>query len=373
MDKPIRVLQILGIVGGGGVEAVIMNYYEHINRDKVQFDFIVHENNIVDITDKVSKMGGRVYKVPAYNKNPVGFMWAVYKIIKAHHYQIVHSNMNTLSVFSLFPAWLAGAKIRILHNHSTSVASEKVRDFIKKILRPLAKLFSNKYFACSEYAAQWMFGDKAVHNGKVTIINNAIDLKKYSYDKNLRDKLRKSLGITDEFVIGHVGRFMYQKNHNFLIEIFNEVLKVLPNSKLVLIGEGPMKYDIESKACSMGVKDQIIFLGLRDDVNKLYNIMDAFCFPSRYEGLGMVIVEAQANGLPIVMSDCIPKESILYSNLIKLCNLHDGAKVWSKELELISKNKCHIRKVENKRFLINRFDIQTEAKKLEQIYLEMCS
>lgn len=137
MTEPIRVLQILGIVAGGGVEAVIMNYYEHIDRTKVQFDFIVHNDNKIDITPKVEAMGGRVYKVTPYYKNPIAFMYGIYKVIRNHHYRIVHSNMNTLSTFPLFAAWLAGVPVRILHNHSTSSPGETKRNIMKYILRPL--------------------------------------------------------------------------------------------------------------------------------------------------------------------------------------------------------------------------------------------
>lgn len=160
MEEKIRVLHILGIVAGGGVEAVIMNYYEHIDRTKVQFDFIVHNDNKIDITQKVEAMGGKVYKVTPYYKNPIAFMWDIYKVIKRHNYRIVHSNMNTLSAFSLFAAWAAGAPVRILHNHSTSSPGETKRNIMKFMLRPFARLFANHYLACSRLAGEWMYGRK---------------------------------------------------------------------------------------------------------------------------------------------------------------------------------------------------------------------
>lgn len=307
-SKPIRVLQILGIVAGGGVEAVIMNYYEHIDKSQVQFDFVVHENSPVDITEKVELMGGKVYKVTPYTKNVLAFMYDVYKIIKKNHYTIVHSNMNTLSVFSLFPAWMAGVPVRILHNHSTSVPSETKRNIMKMILRPFAKLFANRYFACSQLAAEWMYGKSSVESGKVTIIHNAIDLKKYAFDQDKRDRIRKELGIENKFVIGHVGRFMYQKNHEFLIDVFSEVAKSEPNVVLLLIGDGPLKSRIMQKVKDLHLEDKVYFLGLRSDVQDLYNVMDLFVLPSYYEGLPVVGVECQANGLPILVSTNVTKE-----------------------------------------------------------------
>lgn len=241
MEKPIRVLQVLGIVAGGGVESVIMNYYEHIDQSKVQFDFIVHDDNKIDITEKVEKLGGRVYKVTPYYKNPVAFVWDIYKIIKRHHYRIVHSNMNTLSVFPLFAAWIAGVPVRILHNHSTTSKLEIKRNILKLILRPLARLFANRYFACSRLAANWMYGKNMVNKGKVVIIHNAIDLDKFTFNQEKRKALRKELSLEGKFVIGHVGRFAFVKNHEFLIDVFAEVVKENLEARLILLGDGPLK------------------------------------------------------------------------------------------------------------------------------------
>lgn len=371
MNKPIRILQILGIVGGGGVESVIMNYYEHIDRNRVQFDFVVHDDNKIDITEKINSLGGKVYKVPAYNHDLIGFMRSVYRIIKENNYQIVHSNMNTLSAFPLFAAWLAGARVRILHNHSTSVPSETKRNILKIILRPIAKLFANKYFACSKFAAEWMYGKKCVESGKVTIINNAINLEMYAFTETQRTELRNKLGINNQFVVGHVGRFMYQKNHEFLIDVFAETVKLIPNAKLLLVGDGPLKNGIKSKIDRMGLGQQVIFLGIQNDVGPLYSVMDAFCFPSRYEGLGMVVVEAQASGLPIVMSTKVPKEAIVLNEIVTRCSLKtDRAEVWAYCLNKIYQRKDRKRSVETDKFFKAGFNIDDEAKKLIDIYYE---
>lgn len=266
MTEPIRVLQILGIVAGGGVEAVIMNYYEHIDRTKVQFDFIVHNDNKFDIAPKVEAMGGRVYKVTPYYKNPIAFMYDIYKVIRNHHYRIVHSNMNTLSAFSLFAAWAAGAPVRILHNHSTSSPGETKRNIMKFMLRPFARLFATHYFACSRLAGEWMYGRKMMDIGKIKIVNNAIDPKKYEFNPCKREILRKELGLTDGFVIGHVGRFMFQKNHAFLLDAFAAALKKKPHMVLLLIGDGPLRLKMEEKVQQLGIGAQVKFLGLRSDV-----------------------------------------------------------------------------------------------------------
>ena len=215
MGSPLRVLQIMGIVESGGVEAVIMNYYRNIDKNKVQFDFVMHKGGNPHYIAEVQSMGARVYEITPYSKNIFAFTYETYKIIKNGHYDIVHSNMNSLSGFPLFAAWLAGARVRILHNHTTDTKAEALRTVLKRTLRPFAKLFANKYWACSKLAAEWMYGKQAVNAGKVTIINNAIDLDKFAFNQEKRDILRKELGLEGKFVIGHVGRFMKQKNHEF--------------------------------------------------------------------------------------------------------------------------------------------------------------
>ena len=367
MSEPIRVLQILGIVAGGGVESVIMNYYEHIDRTKVQFDFVVHNDNKIDITDKVKQMGGRVYQVTPYYRNPIAFVWDIYKVLKKNHYTIVHSNMNTLSAFPLFAAWLAGVPVRILHNHSTASPGETKRNIMKYILRPLAKLFANRYFACSRLAGEWMYGKKMMDSGKVTIINNAIDLKKYAFNPRKREALRKELGITDEFVIGHVGRFMFQKNHEFLIDVFAKALKMQPNMVLLLIGDGPLKQSIEDKVRKLGIEENVKFLGLRNDVQDLYNAMDLFVLPSYYEGLPVVGVEAQANGLPMLVSTNVTPE-MKKTHIVKYVNLSDGIKAWS--MYIVLKEDCIPNEHENtyKDMQFAGFDIMKEVENLVKIY-----
>ena len=309
--EPVRVLQIIGIACNGGVESVILNYYRHIDKSKVQFDFVVHKNPSENFVKEVKKGGGRLYEVTPYMKNVFAFTYEIYKIIRDGRYEIVHSNMNSLSGFPLFAAWLAGAKVRILHNHTTDNKAEGMRTILKRVLRPFAKLFANQYWACSELAARWMYGDKALSTGQITIIPNAIDLKKFAFNQEKRDILRSQLGIEAELVIGHVGRFMKQKNHDFLIDIFAEVVKEKPDAKLLLIGEGPLENEIKVKVKSLSLKNNVLFLGVRSDVADLYNVMDIFVLPSFYEGLPVVGVEAQANGLKCLFSEHVTRESRL--------------------------------------------------------------
>lgn len=364
VSKPIRVLQIMGIVESGGVEAVIMNYYRHIDRSKVQFDFVMHKGGNPSYIAEIKSLGGKVFEITPYSKNILAFTYEIYRVIKDGHYRIIHSNMNSMSGFPLFAAWLAGADIRILHNHTTDTKAEGFRTVIKRVLRPFARLFANQYWACSKLAGAWMYGQKAVDEGKVTIINNAIDLSKFAFKQEVRDKLRKEMDLEGKFVVGHVGRFMKQKNHEFLINIFAELVKQKPESVLLLVGEGPLFGHIQDKVKNLDLQEKVKFLGVRSDVAELYNAMDVFVLPSFYEGLPVVGVEVQANGLPFLCSDNVTKE-ILVSDIITLIPLNIGHKRWTEET--LDANRTSTADT-LQRVQSYGFDIRIESGKLQVCY-----
>lgn len=357
---PIRVLQIMGIVESGGVEGVIMNYYRHIDKSKVQFDFVMHKGSNQNYINEVKSMGAKVYEITPYTKNIIKFTYEIYKIIKEGKYQIVHSNMNALSGFPLLAAYLAGSKVRILHNHTTDSREERLRTLIKRVMRPFAKAFANQYWACSKLAGEWMYGNKAVNSGKVTIINNAIDLDKFAFNQEKRDELRKDLGLEGKFVVGHVGRFMKQKNHDFLIDIFAEVVRQKENAILLLVGEGPLMGLIKDKVKNLNLCDKVIFLGCRSDVADLYNVMDVFVLPSFYEGLPVVGVECQANGLFLICSRNITCEVALTEN-IEFLSI-ERIEEWIKKISDIDRRDSNM-------VLLTNFDIKNESTKLAIAYL----
>ena len=269
----------------GGVESVVMNYYRNIDRDKIQFHFLCDEDSTDIPYDEIERLGGKVIVIPPYQKL-FKYQKELYKIFKENKYKIVHSHINALSVFPLRIAKKAKIPVRIAHSHSTSNKKEWKKNILKMILRPLSKLYANNYFACTEYAGKWLFGKKVVERKELNVINNAIDLKKFEFNENIRKALREKLGIKDDtLIIGHVGRFMKQKNHEFLIEVFNEVYKKNQNTLLILIGQGPLLSEIKQKAINLNIEDKIRFIGQVTDVEKYYNIMDIFLFPSIYEGL----------------------------------------------------------------------------------------
>lgn len=290
-EEPIRIAQIVGKWIGGGVEAVVMNYYRHLDHSKIQFDFICDDDSTNIPYDEIEKLGGKVILIPPYQK-VFKYQRELRRVLRDGKYKIVHSHINTLSVFPLYAAKKVGVPVRIAHSHSTTNKKEWKKNLLKQVLRPFSKKYATNYMCCSELAGRWLFGDKAYDEGKVYLLNNAIDLDKFKYDKKIKDKKRKELGIKeDTIVIGHIGRFVAQKNHTFLIDIFNQFHKKEKNSILLLAGQGPLQEEIKNKVRELGLDDSVRFLGQRNDANELYQVFDVFLLPSLYEGLPVVGVK----------------------------------------------------------------------------------
>ncbi len=375
-SKPTRIPVIIGKWVGGGVEAILLNYYRHIDKNKIQFDFICDEDSNTSIipVKEIEDMGGRVIMCPPYQK-VFKYQKFMINLFKKNKYKIVHSNINTLSVFPLRAAKKAGVPVRIAHSHSTSNPKEWKKNLIKNILRPFSKKYANVYFACSELAGRYLFGNKTFDEGKVTIINNAIDVEKFVYNEDIRKKVRNELKekckseINDDtLIVGHIGRFVKQKNHEFLIDIFNEIYKRKENSVLVLVGQGPLQKEIEEKVNNLGLQNRVLFLGQRNDANELYHAMDVFVLPSLYEGLPVVGVEAQAAGLLCKLSNAMTKETKILDTT-NFIDLNLPAEVWAEKI--IEDYEKFERKNVSKEFENNGFNIKKEAKKLEDKYYEL--
>lgn len=316
-QQPIRVAHVIGKVVHGGVEAVVMNYYRHIDRDRLQFDFFIDGLDPTPLEEEILAMGGRVFKLPPYDVSMMSNLKYFKKIIRINSYKIVISHMNTLSVFWLREAKRAGVPIRIAYSHSTSHWREGVRTWTKYALRPFSRLYPTHFLACGEYAGRWLFGDRVFNAGKVTILPNAIKVDKFKFNSKIREEKRDELGLHGKFVVGHVGRFMYQKNHKYLIAVFSKIYQKNKNTVLMLVGDGPLRPEIEQLVAEMGLSESILFLGTRKDVNELYQAMDVFVLPSFYEGFPVVVVEAQAAGLPCFVSNQVTNEVVIVSHACK--------------------------------------------------------
>ena len=209
-NKPERIAHVVGKDAGGGVEAIVMNYYRNIDRSRIQYDFFIDEDSTcTKMKDEIPSLGGRVFMIPPYQKQ-FAYQKELHRLFTENHYPLVYSHINTLSIFPLFAAWRAGVPVRVIHNHSTAGKGEFKRNLMKYSLRPFAKIFPTHLCACSRFAGEWMYGKKCMNSGRVTIWQNAIDTSQFAYNETLRNDTRRELNLTNKFIVGHAGRFMHQ-------------------------------------------------------------------------------------------------------------------------------------------------------------------
>lgn len=357
--NPIRVLHVVTYMGRGGLETMIMNYYRHIDRTKVQFDFLVHREFEADYDKEILKLGGRIYHIPLLNPFSPNYFRNLNFFFSRHHYNIVHSHLDCLSAYPLKIAKKYGVKTRIAHAHNKN-QDHNFKYLIKAYSKYLMPLYASDLFACSEEAGKWMFPGR-----RFKVLNNAIDAKQYIYNPEKEQYMKSKLGIQDKFVLGHVGRFSPQKNHSFLIDVFQCIEKLEKNVVLILVGTGDGKSEIEEKVSKLGLKDKVIFLGCRNDISDVLQALDIFVFPSLYEGLGIAAVEAQAAGLPCIISDQIPRECRLTEN-IEVLSLKASPLEWANH---ILKYCGSEKKNEFSVICKAGFDIQDNVKQLEKFYL----
>lgn len=305
-----------------GVTSVILNYYRNMDKADMQIDFVVHNEISDEYRQELEGNGSRVFRLPR-KKNPLVYMWKLYRLLKKGKYDIIHIHGNSaMMTIDVLPAVLAGTPVRIVHSHSTSCSHMKAH----KLLLPLFSKCYTHGFACGEAAGRWLFGSKPFQ-----IIKNGIELKRYSYDPALRQTFREKLGAEDRTVIGHIGNFTSEKNHAFLIEAFSALLKRDRSYLLVLIGDGILMDDIRAKAAESGIEKDVVFIGKTTQVPEYLQAMDMLVLPSLHEGLPVVLVEAQAAGLPCLVSEAVSREADL-SGSLKFIPIDDPA-VWADAIE----------------------------------------
>ena len=334
--EPIRVLQVVTIMNRGGLETMLMNYYRKIDREKIQFDFMVHREERGDYDDEIEAMGGKIYRMPSIRPgNYRKYFKQLDEFFKNHlEYRVVHSHINENSGFVLRAAKKYKVPCRIAHSHLSNLKLD-----YKYLFRLYGRSYLNynttEYFACSKNAGNWLFKNP---KKEIIILNNVVDTELFLPNEKIRQKIRKELNIEDKFVIGHIGRFNPQKNHTFLIDIFNEILKIEKESVLLLIGEGYLFDEIKEKVKKLSLQDNVKFLGLRTDIPKLMQGMDLFLFPSLFEGLPVVLVEAQSAGLKCVTSTGVTEESDL-TNTLEFYDLNISPKEWAEKIVNLDRKK----------------------------------
>ncbi|HCX49142.1 MAG TPA: glycosyltransferase family 1 protein [Bacillus sp. (in: Bacteria)] len=345
---------------------MIMNVYRNINREKVQFDFIIDKPGEVYYKEEILRLGGRVYELPRYRgKNHFSYVKAWHNFFKEHReYKIIHGHVRSTATIYLSIAKKYGLR-SIIHSHSTS-SGVGISSVVKNILQYPLRYTVDNLFTCSEEAGKWLYGNKVSTKKNYKIIKNAIEAEKYIIDPIIRKEKRIELGIDDRLVIGHIGRFAYPKNHEFLLEVFKAVCDKNKNSKLLLIGTGELREEIKKRVVSMGLKNNVIFTGIRSDIPDLLQAMDVFVFPSNFEGLGIVAVEAQAAGLKCIVSDRIPKEAFV-TDLIEEVSLKQTKDIWA--AEILKLNNRYERTNTYKEISEAGYDIKSSALWLENFYI----
>lgn len=305
----IRVCQVLHGIVGGGSEQVVLNYCSRM--PDIHFDLLYQYEPNSQILERFQEANINCIQIPDKVHHPLKHLWAMIQIFSKGHYDVVHGHLDWyMNSYVCFLAMLAGVKKRIAHHHQAYHPTNPLLIFLCVCLRMPCKLFATHWLACGEAAAINGWGKSAVKKGKVTILPNAIDPERFKYSASARHEIRAKYGIKDDdFVVGHVGRFYPQKNHDFLIDVFGEVHKQKPNAKLLLLGDGPLQEKIKSKVESLGLAEAVIFAGLQKEPAPFYSTMDVFAFPSLWEGLPLTLVEAQYSGLPCFVSEYITKEA----------------------------------------------------------------
>lgn len=367
-DYKIKVLQCGLTCDNGGIENYILNYSNSLDKQKFCFDYVNIYNEKLCFEDEFKRQGSIIYKLPNYYRHPFKYMKQMKNILNRNNYNIVHCNMNSgVMIFPLIVAKMCNVKMIISHAHNSSSDKGLLKEILHNLIKNVIPVFANTYFSCSEKAGAWFYNKKIINSNKYFFIHNAIDVKKFSFSNIERKKMRKVLNINnDTFVIGHVGRFVPQKNHSFLIDIFNEVNKINSNSILLLIGQGPLVNEIKEKVEKYSLTEKVFFLGQRRDLDKLYQIFDVFVLPSIYEGLPLVGVEAQASGLPCVFSSSITEEVKINDN-VEYVSLERNPEEWARTI--IKKSEDNIdRKQLNNNVLKTNFNIINAVKELQKIY-----
>lgn len=322
----------------GGAETLIMNIYRNLDREKMQFDFITHTTDKGDYEDEIIQLGGRIFTIPSLGQNgPLLYMKELVKIMSANSFTAVHTHTDYQGGFPALAAKISGIKKRICHSHSTDWPKDGryLDKVILKILQIIIKFSATNYCSCSKEAAKFLFGERMVKRGRVSILKNGIDITDFSLvEENVKSSVMNELNLPGNTkVIGHVGRFSDSKNHIFILKVLKKLLEEDKHYVAVLIGDGPNKSQVEKEAENLGVLNHLKFLGVREDIPRLMKAFDIFLFPSKFEGFGIVALEAQCSGTPCVIADTVPKTTDMGLGLTTFVSLGESLDIWCNKVK----------------------------------------
>jgi len=365
MTSKTKILQVIGSLETGGAEKVVMDFGRYLDKSRFQCDYLVFGDNVGDNENEAISLGSNVIRIPKPKDNYIKYFNNLKKVLKDGKYNVVHSHQFLNNGLVLKAAYDVNIKKRISHSHSTS--SGRKEDIKYKLyshcMRKIIRKYATHFISCGLDAGDFLYGEK-LFKDKGIVINNGVDSKSYGYNIETRNKLRLQLGIDKKLVMGHVGRLAPVKNHDFLVDIFYEVNKLKPDSVLLIVGEGELRSTIENKIRSLGLKDKVIFTGLRSDVSDILQAMDVFVFPSLYEGLPLTLIEAQASGIQCLVSTNVTTQSKV-TDLISFISLEKSKEEWAKK---VVENSMYYRTDWSEEINKKGFDVYTTIKELESIY-----
>lgn len=363
--NPMRIAIIVGKMNSGGKKNLIMEYYRHIDRDKIQFDFICDSDSQAIPEHEILELGGSVYKISPY-QHIVRNMADMAHIFRKNKYKVVHAYNSTMNLFPMAVAKYCNVPVRISESLSMAHEGDK-KTILKKLLRPMSRLFANYYMACGTDCGKWQFGNDFFNRGKVDVFKTAINTEFNAYNFEERVKTRRKYGWDNKIVIGHIGRFTIQKNSVHMIEIFGAIAKREPKAVLCLIGDGELKDAMLRKVKELKLEDRVDYLGRREDIQQFYNAMDCFILPSLYEGLPVVGLEAECCGLPVFFSSEITREASA-CELGHYISLNESVDTWADEILRTCIDNMKVRRSYAKEVMIAGFDSSSEAKKIQKYY-----
>lgn len=364
MEK-VKILCVLNALNKcNGIATYVMNYYKYFDHNKVKMDFLVVSDDICEeYKSLVDFYSDNIYICSEFSiKNFFRAKKELNNILSNNRYDIVYCHILYTGYFYFMYAKKFKIEHRILHSHNTPIKNKNVvKELLYRIMSKLAVKSATDYFACSKDAGEYLFKGK-----EYLVIKNAINLDIYKYNENKRNQVRKLLNINNEFLICQVGRFREQKNHKFSVDFFEQLLNVNNNCKLIFVGDGPLENEIKEYVTYKNLKEKVIFLGVRNDVNEILQAMDVFILPSLFEGLGIVAIEAQASSLPCIVSDVVPRE-VQISDKIEFVSLNN-IEEWINKTLKYENNKRNEIVFNNKRI---EYEINNESKKLEEILFKI--
>lgn len=361
MNK-IKVVHFVTALKFGGAESVIYNLCKDMDSNIFEFHIVTQDNNDKANIETFRNIGMKIHIIPHKRKGLLKNIVNSYKIIKKEKFDIVHSHMNLSNFFALLPAMFAGTKVRISHSHTNFIPNNIIKRIAIHFLKILNDICTTERIACGDNAANFLFLKKYIKKEKVLILKNGIDTKKFIFNESIRNKIRKELKLKNEFLIGHVGRFVEVKNHDFIIEFFNEIIKEDKNYKLLLVGDGELKKSIENKVKELNLTKYVIFTGSTNNVNEFYQAMDLFVLPSKYEGMPVSLIEAQYSGLKCVVSNDISTQIDITKNISRLKN--NNSYNWSQKILKIDK----LIKERRVNILNDEYDAKIQSEILEKKY-----